>query len=831
MNGSTPEYLRDLAANIRKSPLTLANLSLRDELVEGPELLALMATRGMLGYRETLATVRDLLSGRLSQGAAVDLFDPASLSALARLMAGRPATGPDYREAAEIAQAVRRIRRNTQLPFDADRIEAQVNLAVGNFDYVEKHLPDFLIDDITRWMIKTELLNPTWGRPGSLFEPWFESFNEVFRDQGLLPLSLVPGDGALFDRVTVAVPEAMIRNNPGDPLVTIIMSTFKPDQSLLTAVGSLVNQTWSNLEVLLVDDCSPPEFDGLLQSAAALDPRVKLIRMEHNGGTYKIRNHAISVAGGEFIAFQDSDDWAHPERLERQLIPLLESEELVATMCTTVRVQADLRVNSVGLSPLRKCASSPIFRRRLVMDALGAFDEVRKGADTEFSRRLELVFGEEAVFEVNATLVLTQLTTGSLSRSEFGFSWHHGARVAYRESYHYWHRLIADGRASPRLDPAAGRVWVAPDRFLRTGPAAPQTCDVLFMSDWGQGIERHVGAAREVRALSDSGLSTTVAQIKSIRFAHPGRPPQVDEIHELQAIGKTRFAMWDEDLHARLIVIRDPELLNFTRPADDVRFRTDRLVVVADHPCRTPGGWLTYDPAYVEDHAQRMFGVAVEWLPGTPDIAQSLKNEGANCAILPAQKFATVSLHKRPYIGLRGGPRPVVGTTGFVAPLKDRPAIETLHQLLPDDDAYDVRIRADRPLLRRISKHERLPANWLVLGEDEPSSFFSQLDVFVGIPMRSWGPELSWAAVEALAHGVVAILDPGYEGQFGNAALYARPDEVADVLAELAGDPERFSSQQFRGYEFCRTQLSARTLVDVVRSLGDFADDERRVLS
>ena len=97
------------------------------------------------------------------------------------------------------------------------------------------------------------------------------------------------------------------------------MSTFEPDRSFRTAVQSLINQTWQNLEILVIDDCSPAEYDGLLSEVTSLDPRIELIRMPSNGGTYRIRNEGIRRSRGEFITFQDSDDWAHPERIARQV--------------------------------------------------------------------------------------------------------------------------------------------------------------------------------------------------------------------------------------------------------------------------------------------------------------------------------------------------------------------------------------------------------------------------------------------------------------------------------------------------------------------------------
>ena len=819
MDESVPQYVRDLAANLQKNSQGLAYAILRYDSVEGLDLIALMATHDTMGYRQTLESVRALLNGDLSVKLARDLFDPLALSALARLLAGRPGDELDFTESADLNRAVRLVRGAARLSIDAGRLEAQTNLAAGHFDYVEGILSELDVGRDTRWMIETELLNPISGRPGSTKEPWLESFNRLFQDDGLLPISILEGDGEPFDRITTTAPDMMTAAD--QPLVTIIMSAFEPGESLRTAVESLLKQTWRNLEILVVDDCSSPEFDAILHEIEALDDRVELLRMEHNGGTYKIRNFAMARAKGEFVGFQDSDDWSHPERIERQMAPLLERNDCLASMSRAVRVTSDMRSSLVGYAALRQNASSLLFRRRNVLAKLGGYDEVRKAADSEFIHRIETVFGTESIEEVWLSLALVQLTGGSLSRSDFRFGWFHGARVAYREAYLYWHKLIERGQESPFLDPAAERRFVAPARFLNKGEPPAVECDVLLISDWRSGIGRYFGAAREVAALSQAGLSMAVAQAESIRFALQRREAPTESIMELHASGRIKIALWNEALHARVLMIRDPELLNFPRAANTVKFRTDRLVMVAGYPCRTPeSGWLTYDPALVEKHAAEMFGVEPEWLPAHEGIADALRDGGAVCSILAPRAVGVVALRRRPFTGLRSDVRPVVGTTGFERPAKDRPSLEHLRQLFPDHDNYDVRIRASAKVIGKVRGGKSLPPNWLVLDENDPADFFGQLDFFVGVPMRSWGSELSWAGVEAIAHGCVAILDPAYEDHFGDAAIYTGNRSARDIIDQLTENPAEFSRQQERGYDFCVAELSSESYIGFMMTLA-----------
>ena len=814
--------LRDLALNIQKSSLTVADECLRFRYEESPDLIARMASRGEMDYPEVLAMVRDLLDGRISVPEARAALDPYALSSLARLMIGLRTPVQDFSEPADITRAVRVLRGSIRLPWDAAMAEGQANLAVGNFDHVASVLADDLEPD-PRWILTAELAHPAHGRPGATEEAWLKAFNQRFADQGLLPIRIADGSGAPFDRIAVDVPDSLVVDDPDSPLVTIIMSTYKPDHSFPTAVASLVAQTWRNLEILVVDDCSPPEFDDLLETVTATDPRIRLMKMPVNGGTYKIRNHAIAQSRGAFVTFQDSDDWAHPQRIERQVTPLIESDEVVATSGRALRVYADMTSLTVGYNSFRRGEASLMFRKDIVIETLGSFHETRKAADTEFFERIDTVFGTDNNVWLPDVLVLTQLTAGSLSRDEFSFGWHHGARTVYGEARRFWHRQIAAGLASPYLPPGDTSAIYAPNRMMTGRSADPTTCDVLWLSDWREGIDRYVDACAQVEALIANGLSTLVAHGTTVRHADRKRLPIRDDIQQLQVDGLTRFAVWGEPVHARLLLITDPELPVMTRPPETVSMSADRLVIAAGHPPAAPSGdWLTYDPASVERNAKRMFGVEPSWLPAHEGIADDLRACGATGTILPPHQLRAVpTVRPRPYRGHRGGSRLIVGTTALVLPRRDRPTWASLRRLLPQDDDYDVRLRADPEVVNAVLKNRRVPPGWLVMDESAPlSDFLRQLDVFVAVPSQSWGPELPWAVVAALAEGAVVVIDPAYQQHLGGAAVYASAVDVHDELKALAADPDRVAEYRERGYAFCREILSEDAAVDLVHELA-----------
>lgn len=103
-------------------------------------------------------------------------------------------------------------------------------------------------------------------------------------------------------------------------LVSIITPAFRAEAYIAETIRSVVAQTWTNWEMLVVDDCSPDGTCALVERMAASDSRIRLIRQKENGGPAAARNAGLQHARGRWIAFLDSDDLWLPEKLTRQLI-------------------------------------------------------------------------------------------------------------------------------------------------------------------------------------------------------------------------------------------------------------------------------------------------------------------------------------------------------------------------------------------------------------------------------------------------------------------------------------------------------------------------------
>jgi teichuronic acid biosynthesis glycosyltransferase TuaG len=103
------------------------------------------------------------------------------------------------------------------------------------------------------------------------------------------------------------------------PLVSIITPSWNVEGLIGETIASVQAQSFADWELLIADDCSTDSTAAVIESHAASDPRIKLIRQPRNGGPALARQAAIEHAQGRFIAFLDSDDLWLPAKLERQI--------------------------------------------------------------------------------------------------------------------------------------------------------------------------------------------------------------------------------------------------------------------------------------------------------------------------------------------------------------------------------------------------------------------------------------------------------------------------------------------------------------------------------
>lgn len=103
----------------------------------------------------------------------------------------------------------------------------------------------------------------------------------------------------------------------GAASVSVILPTYNRSTLLSRSIGSVLVQTFKNFELIVVDDGSRDDTADVVKAIG--DPRVRYMPLGRNRGVSTARNAGLAEARGEFLAFQDSDDEWHPEKLERQV--------------------------------------------------------------------------------------------------------------------------------------------------------------------------------------------------------------------------------------------------------------------------------------------------------------------------------------------------------------------------------------------------------------------------------------------------------------------------------------------------------------------------------
>lgn len=296
-------------------------------------------------------------------------------------------------------------------------------------------LPDFLLEGASQAEDKDAL----------------NCLNELFQGADLLPVvNSKEGEGISLDTLGASPRRFAWRaflcrlRSMRQPLVSVILPTYNAQHTIATALNCLRRQTWRSLEILVVDDASTDETVACIESVAAQDKRIVLIRHQQNQGAYAARNTGLAAATGEFITVHDSDDWSHPEKIERQVRALLANPKLQATISSWARCTTDLRFFRERMEEgyIHPNMSSLMFRRQ-VFTTLGYWDRVRAGADSEYYHRIGRAFGEASIGKVMPGIPLTfgrhlpeSLTQVSVTHWR---TFYKGVRRDYFDAARKWH--------------------------------------------------------------------------------------------------------------------------------------------------------------------------------------------------------------------------------------------------------------------------------------------------------------------------------------------------------------------------------------------------------
>ncbi|SMX95086.1 Glycosyltransferase involved in cell wall bisynthesis [Brevibacterium linens] len=403
------------------------------------------------------------------------------------------------------------------------------------------------------------------------------------------------------------------------PLVSVIMTTDQPTANLVASARSIIEQSYQNLELIVVAGSSG-ESEPVLDQLAALDSRIKIIRSSKSVSQYDRRNDAIDLADGSFITFHSDHAWAHPRRVETQVRDLVENNGKLANIVRKARVSDDLSLVSSRGARLVLSESSILFRRDAVIDEIGYFDGTRKGAGTEYRKRLEAATGarvETIGPRIPLEFALVDATDDAQDDFEGGL-WIDPVWLEYREAYSQFHNRISAGQQSAYIRAGSGRqAFAAPARWTKDSPSSA-TFDVLLILDGRRTPRRNdfiEAVIDELYSLIATGARVAVMQSDSADGAdRPG--PVADALHELVQSGKITQIFEGDEVEADVAIVRHAVAVQGHSPQAQ-SLNVKRVVVVED----IVGGDLrarTFAQVDVDETLKSWTGADPEWVIATP---------------------------------------------------------------------------------------------------------------------------------------------------------------------------------------------------------------------
>jgi len=222
------------------------------------------------------------------------------------------------------------------------------------------------------------------------------------------------------------VDHTMNQDSSGQPTVSVIIPAYNRAKSIAAAVTSVSDQTFEDLEIIVVDDGSTDETRKVVESLT--DSRVRYVAHDENKGANAARNTGVRLARGRYVAFQDSDDRWYPEKLARQMAACTSSAATVCfcalnrhigPACTKIP-KSSYRIPG-GLNDLQRqvlrgsfiSCQTLVIERELVL-SVGAFDEsLPRLQDWELCLRLSQVAPIYYLDEVLVDLILSDDSVSS----------------------------------------------------------------------------------------------------------------------------------------------------------------------------------------------------------------------------------------------------------------------------------------------------------------------------------------------------------------------------------------------------------------------------------
>ena len=143
-------------------------------------------------------------------------------------------------------------------------------------------------------------------------------------------------------------------------VVSVVMPLYNSEIFISETINSVLNQTFTNWELILIDDASTDKTIEIAKSFISNNPKIRLLKNKENLGAALSRNRGIEIAEGDYIAFLDADDLWKPEKLQRQL------NFMIAKNCD-VCFSSYEQINEIGTSLNKKIKALPVLNYKKLL--------------------------------------------------------------------------------------------------------------------------------------------------------------------------------------------------------------------------------------------------------------------------------------------------------------------------------------------------------------------------------------------------------------------------------------------------------------------------------
>ncbi len=444
--------------------------------------------------------------------------------------------------------------------------------------------------------------------------------NQVYQEYGLYPITFsTTSNKASYDDLQTKQIEKTITTGPK---VSVILPAYNAADGIRIAIESILTQTWQNIELLVVDDCSTDNTIEVVKDYMAKDDRIKLLSTPENSGPYVARNIGLQEATGEFVTINDSDDWSHAEKIAVQVQHLIDHPTIIANTSEHARLTEKLKIYRRGTPGIYIFTnmSSLMFRREPVMKRLGFWDSVRFAADGEFIRRLRRVFGPQSIVNLKTgPLSLPRQSVNSLTGSSaFGYNgFFMGARREYVESLEFYHERAED-LYFPY--PMEQRLFPAPEPMLpqrEHSPKRHRLVDIVIVADFRTILDDYPSFLQEIAVLKQK---YTIGFVQMSKFSLTLPAVINPAIRELINGKQIQMLVYGENIATKHLFVLDHLVLT-DKQTYMPTLRTEQLSVrVKEIPHDNPNFFNK-----ILSHLDAYFGQTGVWYPSNDEVQAVFK--------------------------------------------------------------------------------------------------------------------------------------------------------------------------------------------------------------